>query len=92
MKKPLYCIGRVIEIREGYATNGGPKPRVLKLSMEPNPATPSMVMEIATARELSDGLDVGDRIRIDMRKATDEEFEEFQRLVANYQPQAIAAK
>ncbi len=88
--KPNYCIGRVIELKEGYgkAADGKP-PLTVKYSMEPNPYTPSFLAEISISQELAGDLKVSDRVRFDMRKATEEEWEAFKAAVK--EPRATAA-
>lgn len=87
--RPCYCIGRIIKIEEGYPYKQGmEKPVNLTFSMEPNPYTPSFMAQIAVAPELAGVPKVGDRIRFDMRDATEEEWEAFKAAVS--QPGAVA--
>lgn len=88
--KPSYCIGRVIKIEEGYPyKQGEPKPVNLTFSMEPNPYTPSFQAQISLSPDLAGDVKVGQRVRFDMRDATEEEWGAFQAAVS--QPQAIKA-
>ncbi len=80
MERPIYCVARVIEIREGYATQADkPKPLVVKFSMEPNAYTPSFTMEIMLERKLAESLNVsiGQRIRVDMSPASEADWDDF---------------
>ena len=87
--KTLYCIGRVIEMREGYSSGKEERPRIIKLSMEPNPYTPSFLCEISLGRGLHQGIEIGDRVKITLAKATEEEWVAFQERVK--EPQAVSA-
>ena len=88
--RTLYCIGRVIELREGYASGKeAARPHIVKLTMEPNPYTPAFVCEIALGRGLHEGIGVGDRVKVTLSKATEEEWVSFQAKVST--PEAIEA-
>lgn len=91
----LYGIGRVIQITEGYGDKDGHRPVNFKLTMEPNPYTPSLTCEITVAREARGAwaewadVKVGDRMRIDFQPATEAEWDAFQSAVKT--PQAVPA-
>lgn len=88
--KANYCIARVCQLLEGYASKAGdPKPINVKLTMEPNPYTPVLEISVSLNPELADGIKVGDRVRVDFRSATEEEFEEFKAKTAN--PAVVAS-